>query len=55
MPQRIENHEQRISRLETNYGEVIDKINSMEKGQLEIQNVVLKSSGDQKDLLNNLI
>ncbi|AOH53359.1 hypothetical protein ABE28_003265 [Peribacillus muralis] len=55
MPQRLDNHEQRISQLETNYGEVINKISSMEKGQLEIQNVVLKSSGDQKDLLNKLI
>ncbi|KIL79608.1 hypothetical protein [Bacillus badius] len=52
---RIDDHEKRITHLETNYGKVIEKIDSMEKGQIEIQNTVIKSSSDQKDLLNRLI
>jgi hypothetical protein len=55
VPQRLDDHEKRIGELETNYGKVIQKIDSMERGQVELQNIVLKSSGDQKDLLNKLI
>jgi len=55
VPERLDNHEKRIADLEKNYGEVIEKIGNMEKGQLELQNVVLKTAGDQKDLLNKLI
>jgi len=55
VPERLDNHEKRIADLEKNYGEVIEKIGNMEKGQLELQNVILKSAGDQKELLNKLI
>jgi len=55
MEEKFDNHEGRIVALEKNYGEVIEKMGSMEKGQLELQTVILKSSGDQKDLLNKLI
>ncbi|RJS60100.1 hypothetical protein [Bacillus sp. PK3_68] len=52
MADRIDNHEMRISQLETNYGEVIKKIDSMEMGQKDIQNVVLKEFSSTKDMLN---
>jgi len=55
MEKKVEDHEIRIVALEKNYGEVIERMGNMEKGQLELQNVILKSSGDQKELLNKLI
>ncbi|PLR93183.1 hypothetical protein [Bacillus sp. T33-2] len=51
MPHRIEDHELRITQLEQNYGKVIEKIDSMERGQVEIQNVVLKEFSTTKDML----
>lgn len=51
MPTRLENHEQRITQLESNYGIVTEKISSMEKMQLATQNVVLKEFSSTKDML----
>ncbi|MGE6611861.1 hypothetical protein ACQKFG_15175 [Peribacillus sp. NPDC076916] len=51
MPQRLENHEQRITQLESNYGIVTEKISNMEKMQLSTQNVVLKEFSSTKDML----
>lgn len=51
MPQRIENHEQRISLLETNYGEVIKEISVIKQGQDQIEKTVLQTSNSQKDIL----
>ncbi|MCV9886230.1 hypothetical protein [Metabacillus halosaccharovorans] len=50
--ERLDNHEQRINQLETNYGMVMDKIADMEKGQLDLQNTVLKEFSSTKDMLN---
>jgi len=50
--ERLDNHEQRINKLETNYGKVMDKIADMEKGQLDLQNTVLKEFSSTKDMLN---
>lgn len=47
----LENHELRISNLETNYGEVMNKITDMEKVQVDTQNVVLKEFSSTKDML----
>jgi|GEM_PF-3659471 len=52
MSERLDNHEQRINQLETNYGKVMDKIADMEKGQLDLQNTVLKEFSSTKDMLN---
>lgn len=51
MPQRIENHEQRITNLETNYGEVIKEISIIKQGQDQIEKTVLQTSNSQKDIL----
>ncbi|MBT2614113.1 MULTISPECIES: hypothetical protein [unclassified Bacillus (in: firmicutes)] len=51
MPQRLENHEQRISQLETNYGEVIKEISVIKQGQDQIEKTVLQTSNSQKDIL----
>ncbi len=51
MPQRLENHEQRISQLETNYGEVIKEISIIKQGQDQIEKTVLQTSNSQKDIL----
>ncbi|CAH0185445.1 hypothetical protein [Peribacillus simplex] len=51
MPQRLENHEQRISLLETNYGEVIKEISVIKQGQDQIEKTVLQTSNSQKDIL----
>jgi len=50
---RIDDHEERITTLERNYGEVINKITNMEKAQVETQNVLLKEFSSTKDMLNN--
>lgn len=50
--ERLDNHEQRINKLETNYGLVMEKIADMEKGQLDLQNTVLKEFSSTKDMLN---
>lgn len=51
MPQRLDNHEQRISQLETNYGEVIKEISVIKQGQDQIEKTVLQTSNSQKDIL----
>lgn len=51
MTQRLDNHEQRITQLETNYGEVTEKISNMERMQVDTQNVVLKEFSSTKDML----
>ncbi|MFJ7471107.1 hypothetical protein ACQKML_13590 [Peribacillus frigoritolerans] len=51
MPQRLENHEQRITNLETNYGEVIKEISIIKQGQDQIEKTVLQASSSQKDIL----
>ncbi len=51
MPQRLENHEQRISQLETNYSEVIKEISVIKQGQDQIEKTVLQTSNSQKDIL----
>lgn len=51
--ERLDNHEKRIVRLELNYGEVIKKIDSMEKGQLQIQNTVLNEFSTTKTMLTD--
>ncbi|MBT2603717.1 hypothetical protein J7E55_11890 [Bacillus sp. ISL-53] len=51
MPQRLDNHEQRISQLETNYGEVIKEISIIKQGQDQIEKTVLQTSNSQKDIL----
>lgn len=55
LEKRVDDHEKRIADLEKNYGEVIERMGNVETGQLELQNVILKSAGDQKELLNKLI
>lgn len=50
--QMLENHELRISNLETNYNEVMQKIVGMEKVQVDTQNVVLKEFSSTKEMLN---
>ncbi|WP_148359300.1 hypothetical protein [Peribacillus simplex] len=49
MPQRLENHEQRITQF--NYSIVTGKISNMEKMHLANQNVVLKEFSSTKDML----
>lgn len=51
MPQRLDNHEQRITNLETNYGEVIKEISVIKQGQDQIEKTVLQASSSQKDIL----
>lgn len=51
MPQRLDNHEQRISQLETNYSEVIKEISIIKQGQDQIEKTVLQASNSQKDIL----
>lgn len=51
MPQRLDNHEQRISQLETNYSEVIKEISIIKQGQDQIEKTVLQTSNSQKDIL----
>ncbi|WP_350300585.1 hypothetical protein [Peribacillus frigoritolerans] len=51
MPQRLENHEQRIAKLERNYGEVIKEITIIKQGQDQIEKTVLQASSSQKDIL----
>ena len=47
----VDNHEKRITQLETNYGEVITKMSDMEKGQLGLSNTVLKEFSSTKEML----
>lgn len=47
----LEDHEVRISKLETNYGEVINRITGLEKTQVDTQNVLLKEFSTTKDML----
>lgn len=47
----VENHEKRITQLETNYGEVVTKMSDMEKGQLGLSNTVLKEFSSTKEML----
>lgn len=51
----FDDHEGRIKILEQNYSKLEGKISSIENGQLQLENTVLKTSQDQKDLLTKLI
>lgn len=55
MDQRIQDHESRIIALEKNYGEVTTKLLTVENGQLEIKNTILKEFSEAKKLTNKMI
>lgn len=55
MKEIMDDHEGRIKILEQNYSKLEGKISSIENGQLQLENTVLKTSQDQKDLLTKLI
>lgn len=47
----LEDHEDRIVKIEANWG----KIDDVEKKVLSVENTVLRQGGEQKDLLHKLI
>ena len=49
----VDNHEKRITQLESNYGEVITRMSDMEKGQLGLSNTVLKEFSSTKEMLTD--
>lgn len=51
----ILDHEGRIKILEQNYAKLDGKLTSVENGQLQLENTVLKTSQGQSELLNKLI
>ncbi|UOE54912.1 hypothetical protein [Cytobacillus oceanisediminis] len=53
VPQRLDDHEERISKLEDNYDKVITKISDMEKVQLQTQNTLLTEFSSTKTMLND--
>jgi hypothetical protein len=53
--QRMIDHEERIKTLEHNYNRLEGKITTIENGQLQLENTVLKTSQENKDLLTKLI
>jgi len=59
MPDRIENHETRITQLEQNYGKVIEDLEKVRKeikqGQIQMENTVLKEFSSQKELTTRLL
>jgi hypothetical protein len=55
LEERVLDHETRLSTLEQNYHRLEGKLTSVENGQLQLENTVLKTSQDQSGLLNKLI
>lgn len=53
MPERLEDHEVRITKLENNYDSVITKISDMEKMQLQTQNTLLSEFSTTKTMLTS--
>lgn len=53
MPHRLDNHEERISALEQNYGTLSLKINDLERGQLDMKNTLLTEFSSTKSMLND--
>jgi hypothetical protein len=51
----ILDHEDRIKNLEMSYSRLEGKLTSVENGQLQLENTVLKTSQGQSELLNKLI
>jgi hypothetical protein len=55
LEERVLDHENRLQTLEQNYHRLEGKLTSVENGQLQLENTVLKTSQDQSGLLNKLI
>lgn len=62
MPERWENHENRITQLELNYGKVIEDLGKVREEnaqiklmQKDMETTVLKEFSSQKDLTNKLL
>ncbi|OCA84479.1 hypothetical protein A8F94_17435 [Bacillus sp. FJAT-27225] len=62
VPDRIENHENRITQLEQNYGKVIEDLGKVREenaqikhGQVQMENTVLKEFSSQKELTTKLL
>ena len=53
MPERLDDHEHRIAKLEDNYDKVIAKISDMEKIQLQTQNTLLTEFSSTKTMLTD--
>lgn len=51
LPKRIDDHENRISALEKQYGEVVKDIGEIKEGQNQLENTVLRESSAQKSIL----
>lgn len=55
MKEIILDHEDRIKSLEYSYSRLEGKLTSVENGQLQLENTILKTSQDQSKLLTKVI